>query len=1259
MEPLLHIFPPPAGSSIQQGGLALQGGASSSPPLSTPPAQTLSPPMCSTNLNVAFINCVGQSRFNVSKQLEIQRYIKSCKLDILHLQECKIDEESFASCHYICSNFNIFSNNTPNDTCYGTASLVRCDIEVTNLHSDDAGRVIVFDAVGCTWGNLYLPSGTDGQSRSLREHYSAEIMPKLLLQRQSHGAIGGDLNSIISLRDSNRNASTKMSPSFRSLVSSMSLSDSFRVLYPQTSQFSRYYSNDHHGEGASRIDRCYHWGQLKVLEAEYNPISFSDHLSHRLVFSLPSPLDRQVAPEAKPQYRIPPEIVEDLEFQTRLKKAMQGWNQVLDGGADLLIWWQHLVKKGICHIAKVRGRELLKQRRGQLNLLSLRLTHLSKKVSRGDYSCLTALEEVKLLITKWYDEESKKIILTSKVSDMNMNEKVRIFHHGLHQKFKQKSSILKLQTESGIVEGHTACAAAVEKSVAAHLLQPAVLDKHAQDILLKEVEPCFTETDNTMLEAAPSKSEIEQVLKTCNSHAAPGTDGLTAFFYKKCWEVVGDALTKVVSEVFSGSKPTSCQRTSLMVFGNKPGKKAHSLLISDRRKLSLLNVDFKILSGIEASRIRRTMTRTISPHQLVTGGDRRISHGVALARDAINAASTLKSGCGILDTDLIAAFCNMVLTWCYQVMERKGLSPKVIERYKNLYSDHFSIVVVNNISGRCIKNVRLTIRQGDKFSMEMFTFGMDPVLVYLEKRLKGIIIHQLPVQGPVLLPLPPSPPPPEPPPALVGLPPLPPPPPVRGPIANSSRVLPPLLTKYTLAAFCDDLKPAITSIYEFSLVERVMKIFELSSGCKMHRSKESEKCKFLPLATWRKTLKQGDIPFDFFTLSDHLDFLGVTLKATCAATRTVNGDTLQERVRKTVGPWKGGRFMALNLRPHSVNCFALSKLQYRFNVIDPRVSDIKSFLSQAKSFLYADLLEKPEELILYRDVVDGGLGLYHIQSRAAAALISTFLQTSVNPNFRRNYYHNVLYRHYVLGESLSAPPIPPHFKGDFFVKLREMKENLGDLTLLTFREIYKFLVQQITHRAVGMLEVGSLLPLKCEQASPATDWARSWHLARLRGLGPDLTSFLLKMLWGILPCKARISRILPKISPECQLCNISGGTSKTPETLEHAIFTCEGNKGVPDLLLKLLKLYIPSVEYQQVLTLDLKLDQSMELPMLWIVACLLFLLWQQRQEGKVCPVKIRAELEARCRLLREGKKGLMQNCSVLAEIAIRSMYSTD
>ena len=119
----------------------------------------------------------------------------------------------------------------------------------------------------------------------------------------------------------------------------------------------------------------------------------------------------------------------------------------------------------------------------------------------------------------------------------------------------------------------------------------------------------------------------------------------------------------------------------------------------------------------------------------MTGGDKRISHGVAMARDAIHAAGISQERCGMLDTDLIAAFDNMVLTWCLQVMSRKGLDDEVIARYRNLYDDNISIIVVNGIQGRKIKNVRQSVRQGNKFSMEIFAFGMDPILSYLKCRL--------------------------------------------------------------------------------------------------------------------------------------------------------------------------------------------------------------------------------------------------------------------------------------------------------------------------------------------------------------------------------------------------------------------------------------------------------------------------------------------------------------------------------------------
>ena len=99
---------------------------------------------------------------------------------------------------------------------------------------------------------------------------------------------------------------------------------------------------------------------------------------------------------------------------------------------------------------------------------------------------------------------------------------------------------------------------------------------------------------------------------------------------------------------------------------------------------------------------------------------------------------------------------------------------------------------------------------------------------------------------------------PEPPPAFLGLPSLLPQPPDGQPPALQYRGPPALETRYVLYAYCDNLNPAITNFWEFLLVERVMTLFELASGCKMHRSAESQKCKFLPLGRWKTDLTRDD-----------------------------------------------------------------------------------------------------------------------------------------------------------------------------------------------------------------------------------------------------------------------------------------------------------------------------------------------------------------------------------------------------------------
>ena len=153
----------------------------------------------------------------------------------------------------------------------------------------------------------------------------------------------------------------------------------------------------------------------------------------------------------------------------------------------------------------------------------------------------------------------------------------------------------------------------------------------------------------------PTKAEVLGVLKSSNLNAAPGLDGISSLVYYTCWDSLGDALTDIAVARHLGSQLPASLRTSMMVFGSKP-KKGQSINPKDKRRISLLNCDFKLIEGIEAQRFRKLGARILSPLQYVAGQNRKIHHGIARARDAVYMASKSKLGCGIADTDFVAAF---------------------------------------------------------------------------------------------------------------------------------------------------------------------------------------------------------------------------------------------------------------------------------------------------------------------------------------------------------------------------------------------------------------------------------------------------------------------------------------------------------------------------------------------------------------------------------------------------------------------------
>ena len=360
------------------------------------------------------------------------------------------------------------------------------------------------------------------------------------------------------------------------------------------------------------------------------------------------------------------------------------------------------------------------------------------------------------------------------------------------------------------------------------------------------------------------------------------------------------------------------------------------------------------------------------------------------------------------------------------------------------------------------------------------------------------------------------------------------------------------------------------------------------------------------------------------------------MRSTFVQTIKVNGDQLQQRVKNTVGPWKAGRFMPLTLRPYSANTYALSKVWFKCSSVNLRNQDIDSITSQVKSWLYQDCLEKPSELVLYRDSLVGGLGLFHVKTRSLALLIRSFMETASNPNFRHNLLHEVLFRYHVLGEdSLPNPGFLPYYDQTFFTTTKHYHEACPmNISTMTTKQWYRLLLEDRILMNTGADGTSQdLLPVRVELLHPGLDWPTIWTLPRTKGLSSEQTAFLFKLLHQLLPTQDRINRITndPGL---CKICHAA------TEDLNHALYSCPSNNGAADMLLSFAHVTVPGLSHQAMLRLDFgqELDETDQLATLNILATGLMYIWQARSDKKVVVQhKMRAEIEAVISILRKTR----------------------
>ena len=144
-------------------------------------------------------------------------------------------------------------------------------------------------------------------------------------------------------------------------------------------------------------------------------LAFSDHHSLVVTICLPDPLSKLICPKSQQPFRLRDEVINDNLFQQSLSEAMVSWKNVRAFGMDTLPWWELVVKPGVRKLGMLRGRQMLKDSRAELNLRLVRQAYLNMKVKLGNTSKLGELHTVHRLIKTWYEKECEKVKNQSRI----------------------------------------------------------------------------------------------------------------------------------------------------------------------------------------------------------------------------------------------------------------------------------------------------------------------------------------------------------------------------------------------------------------------------------------------------------------------------------------------------------------------------------------------------------------------------------------------------------------------------------------------------------------------------------------------------------------------------------------------------------------------------------------------------------------------------------------------------------------------------
>lgn len=254
-----------------------------------------------------------------------------------------------------------------------------------------------------------------------------------------------------------------------------------------------------------------------------------------------------------------------------------------------------------------------------------------------------------------------------------------------------------------------------------------VVGAHLPDPYSSALTGSLDDQQREELDGELTVEELEAAVKAMGNNKSPGSDGLTAEFYKRCWFLVSDWLLDCYREAFRRGALTPNQKRGVITLIPKKGKDKRRL--ENWRPITLLNLDYKILAKAIDNRLSGVIAKFIHINQTGFMAGRFIGTNLRNISDIISYLQATEGGL-VTSLDYAMAFDTLDRDFLYKSLHSLGFGETILGWIRLMYSGAEACILNNGHSSGWFM-LESGLRQGCPASPHLFVLAVESTAQYL------------------------------------------------------------------------------------------------------------------------------------------------------------------------------------------------------------------------------------------------------------------------------------------------------------------------------------------------------------------------------------------------------------------------------------------------------------------------------------------------------------------------------------------------